>query len=45
MLRETLGHTGMLKWTGIGAAHWFVNPAPLFGFAPAAAVAPDSRPR
>jgi Fe-S oxidoreductase len=24
MLRETLGHTRMLKWTGVGAAHWFV---------------------
>jgi Fe-S oxidoreductase len=24
MLRETLGHTRMLKWTWIGAAHWFV---------------------
>ena len=24
MLTETLGHTRMLKWTWIGAAHWFV---------------------
>jgi Fe-S oxidoreductase len=24
MLRETLGHTRMLQWTLIGAAHWFV---------------------
>ena len=24
MLRETLGHTRMLKWTLVGAAHWFV---------------------
>jgi Fe-S oxidoreductase len=24
MLTETLGHTRMLKWSGIGAAHWFV---------------------
>lgn len=24
MLRETLGHTRMLKWTVVGAAHWFV---------------------
>src|SRR4051812_5531716 len=24
MLRETLGHTRMLKWGWIGAAHWFV---------------------
>ncbi|MFC7279896.1 (Fe-S)-binding protein, partial [Paractinoplanes rhizophilus] len=24
MLRETLGHTRMLKWSAIGAAHWFV---------------------
>ena len=24
MLRESLGHTRMLKWTTIGAAHWFV---------------------
>src|SRR5687767_14960805 len=24
MLRETLGHTRMLKWSGIGVAHWFV---------------------
>ncbi len=24
MLRETLGHTRMLKWSLIGAAHWFV---------------------
>jgi Fe-S oxidoreductase len=24
MLRETLGHTRMLKWTGVGLAHWFV---------------------
>ncbi|WP_433378806.1 (Fe-S)-binding protein [Actinoplanes sp. CA-142083] len=24
MLRETLGHTRMLKWSVIGAAHWFV---------------------
>jgi len=24
MLVETLGHTRMLKWTVIGAAHWFV---------------------
>jgi Fe-S oxidoreductase len=24
MLRETLGHTRMLKWTFVGAAHWFV---------------------
>src|SRR5213593_3647470 len=24
VLRETLGHTRMLKWTAIGAAHWFV---------------------
>jgi Fe-S oxidoreductase len=24
MLRETLGHTRMLKWSGIGLAHWFV---------------------
>src|ERR1700753_2420480 len=24
MLRETLGHTRMLKWSTIGAAHWFV---------------------
>jgi Fe-S oxidoreductase len=28
MLRETVGHTRMLKWTWIGAAHWFV----FFGF-------------
>jgi Fe-S oxidoreductase len=24
MLRETLGHTRMLRWTVVGAAHWFV---------------------
>src|SRR5262245_30095410 len=24
MLVETLGHTRMLKWTTVGAAHWFV---------------------
>jgi Fe-S oxidoreductase len=24
MLRETLGHTRMLKWSLMGAAHWFV---------------------
>jgi len=24
MLREILGHTRMLKWTGVGVAHWFV---------------------
>jgi Fe-S oxidoreductase len=30
MLRETLGHTRMLKWTGIGVAHWFVMIS--FGF-------------
>ncbi|ADD39793.1 (Fe-S)-binding protein [Stackebrandtia nassauensis] len=24
MLRETVGHTRMLKWTLVGAAHWFV---------------------
>src|SRR3712207_2677452 len=24
MLVETLGHTRMLKWSAIGAAHWFV---------------------
>jgi Fe-S oxidoreductase len=24
MLTETLGHTRMLKWTAVGAAHWFV---------------------
>ncbi|HET9901380.1 MAG TPA: Fe-S oxidoreductase, partial [Actinomycetes bacterium] len=24
MLSETLGHTRMLQWTGVGAAHWFV---------------------
>jgi Fe-S oxidoreductase len=24
MLRETLGHTRMLQWTLVGAAHWFV---------------------
>jgi len=24
MLRETLGHTRMLKWSGVGLAHWFV---------------------
>src|SRR2546423_4785878 len=24
MLAETLGHTRMLKWTVVGAAHWFV---------------------
>ncbi|HCT81734.1 MAG TPA: Fe-S oxidoreductase, partial [Micromonosporaceae bacterium] len=24
MLRETVGHTRMLKWTVVGAAHWFV---------------------
>src|SRR3954468_50534 len=24
MLSETLGHTRMLKWSSIGAAHWFV---------------------
>jgi Fe-S oxidoreductase len=24
MLRETLGHTRMLKWSVIGVAHWFV---------------------
>src|SRR2546423_2463208 len=24
MLTETLGHTRMLKWTVVGAAHWFV---------------------
>ena len=28
MLRETVCHTRMLKWTWIGAAHWFV----FFGF-------------
>lgn len=24
MLRETLGHTKMLKWSVVGAAHWLV---------------------
>ena len=24
MLKETLGHTRMLQWTFVGAAHWFV---------------------
>ena len=24
MLTETLGHTRMLQWTKVGAAHWFV---------------------
>ena len=24
MLKETLGHTRMLQWTGMGAGHWFV---------------------
>src|SRR5439155_19364655 len=24
MFRETLGHTRMLRWTLVGAAHWFV---------------------
>jgi Fe-S oxidoreductase len=24
MLRETVGHTRMLKWTTVGLAHWFV---------------------
>jgi Fe-S oxidoreductase len=24
MLRETVGHTRMLKWTWVGIAHWFV---------------------
>ena len=24
MLQETLGHTRMLKWSPVGAAHWFV---------------------
>jgi Fe-S oxidoreductase len=24
MLAETIGHTRMLKWTWVGAAHWFV---------------------
>ncbi|HEX3206660.1 MAG TPA: Fe-S oxidoreductase, partial [Propionibacteriaceae bacterium] len=24
MLAETLGHTRMLQWTKVGAAHWFV---------------------
>ena len=24
MLTETLGHTRMLQWTAVGAAHWFV---------------------
>ncbi|MGY0230414.1 (Fe-S)-binding protein [Longispora urticae] len=24
MLKETLGHTRMLKWTTVGIAHWFV---------------------
>src|SRR3954471_7264091 len=24
MLTETVGHTRMLKWSAIGAAHWFV---------------------
>ena len=24
MLKETLGHTRMLQWTAVGAAHWFV---------------------
>ena len=24
MLTETLGHTRMLKWNAVGAAHWFV---------------------
>jgi Fe-S oxidoreductase len=24
MLRETFGHTRMLKWSAVGAAHWFV---------------------
>ena len=24
LLTETLGHTRMLQWTAIGAAHWFV---------------------
>ena len=30
MLRETIGHTRMLRWTGIGVAHWFVMVG--FGF-------------
>src|SRR5919107_1656560 len=24
MVRETLGHTRMLQWTRVGAAHWFI---------------------
>ena len=24
LLAETVGHTRMLQWTGVGAAHWFV---------------------
>src|ERR687889_240483 len=24
LLAETLGHTRMLQWTGVGVAHWFV---------------------
>src|SRR5919107_4564009 len=24
LLTETLGHTRMLQWTGVGGAHWFV---------------------
>ena len=24
LLTETLGHTRMLQWTGVGVAHWFV---------------------
>src|SRR6266567_1247085 len=24
MLKETVGHTRMLKWTVVGASHWFV---------------------
>ena len=30
MLTETLGHTRMLKWTWVGAAHWFVMIAFIF---------------
>jgi hypothetical protein len=24
MVKETLGHTRMLQWTKVGAAHWFI---------------------
>jgi Fe-S oxidoreductase len=30
MFTETLGHTRMLKWTWVGAAHWFVMIAFIF---------------